>query len=494
MYLYAITALARSHKDHPALHSVLRGDIRTATRLAQQHSDEDSNSLDPSAAMHWATLCGDLMLAQDHDEDAEQAYRRALRGAAGCTRGQSRVAACRNTGFMNLYQQRFGTAVACFQRVVDDEATSAAGKVEALCGLAAAQHAMGDAGHAQHTLQSAAQRSRDSSSSELNLFTDLWHADLLVQQSIRGHAALQDHIFWRSPVTHVQATGLHGDGPARAMAAVDACMARHPALPLVAQRLQHLRDLLLAVDGDMQALRNGQAHVQWLARAGLLACERQARLEWALVSLATKNVDVARSMLDPLTRGSDSASRASRPVRRWDFELSYCRAKLCGQQGLVDESLRFYQLYALESVLCLRSENPAPQDAREAGAASSPVKDEVEMSLPAKYRRAYRYMLDKLGNADLSVHELAEHVGVTERALQSAFKLHLGMSPAQLLRRCRLERIRRELLRDDAPAPCIGETAERFGIRNRSTLVAAYRQQFNETPAQTLARRHPAHH
>jgi AraC-like DNA-binding protein len=274
---------------------------------------------------------------------------------------------------------------------------------------------------------------------------------------------------------------------------VDACMARHPSLPLVAQRLQHLRDLLLAVDGDAQALQHAPAHVHSLARAGLLACERQARLEWALVALATKHADVARTMLDPLTRGSGSvgANRPLRTVRRWDFELSYCRAKLCEQQGLADESLRFYQHYALESVLCLRSENPAPQELRDEGAPQSTVKDEVEMSLPAKYRRAYRYMLEHLDQAGLSVHEMAEHVGVTERALQLAFKQHLGMAPAQVLRRCRLERIRRELLRDDTPEPCIADTAARFGIRNRSTLVAAYRQQFHETPAQTLASREP---
>ena len=68
----------------------------------------------------------------------------------------------------------------------------------------------------------------------------------------------------------------------------------------------------------------------------------------------------------------------------------------------------------------------------------------VEMSLPAKYRRAYRYLIDHLESAELTVREIAEHVNVTERALQSAFRQHLGMTPAEVLRRCRVERIRGE--------------------------------------------------
>jgi AraC-like DNA-binding protein len=33
------------------------------------------------------------------------------------------------------------------------------------------------------------------------------------------------------------------------------------------------------------------------------------------------------------------------------------------------------------------------------------------------------------------------------------------------------------------------ETAARWGIRNRSTLVTSYRKYFRETPTETLARR-----
>jgi AraC-like DNA-binding protein len=485
MYLYALTALAHTDQDKAALKSVLSGDIRSATRLAQQRTEDECRLDDPAAYMHWATLCGDLMLAQDHDEDAEMNYRRALRGAAGGDRGQTRVAACRNTGFMSLHQQRFSTAAVSFQRVVADAATSTAGQVEALCGLAAAQNGMGDAQQAKLTLGAAARRSHESTSPELAIFTDLWSIELQVQHAVRAHTALRDHIFWRSPAV----VSTQSASPEQLMKTVDTCIMRYRTLPLIAQRLHHLRDLMLAIDGDAQALRESQHHLLWLGRAGLVSSERQARLEWALAALTVKNAEVAHDMLKPLCLREDQ-----RGVRRWDFELSYCRAKLCELQGRSEESLRHYQRYALESVMCVRSEMTPPTAPRHDEAtevlATGAAKDEVEMSLPAKYRRAYRYLVAHLGDEGLNVHEIADQIGVTMRALQSAFKSHLGMSPAEVLRRCRMERIRSDLLAEDGSLRTIAEVASRWGVRSRATLVSSYRKHFGETPEQTLGRRH----
>jgi AraC-like DNA-binding protein len=62
------------------------------------------------------------------------------------------------------------------------------------------------------------------------------------------------------------------------------------------------------------------------------------------------------------------------------------------------------------------------------------------------------------------------------------------MTPAEVVRRCRVERIRHDLLHGDAAGLTVIETASRWGIRNRSTLVSLYRKYFRETPAQTLSR------
>lgn len=474
MYIYAMTALAHAERDHAALASVLRGDIRNATRIAQQRTDDGLRLDDPAAYMHWATLCGDLMLAQDHDEDAEQSYRRALRGAAASVRGVTRVAACRNTGFMSLHQQRYGAAAASFQRVAADAAATPADRVEALCGLAAARHGMGALQPAREALDNAAQLAGEAGSRELRLMTDMWTIELQVQQKLRQHHALADHVFWRSPAVRV---GGCMPEPDSVLSDIDDALARHADAPLFTRRLQHLRGLLRAMDGDAQALRDSPQHLAWLSQTGLVASERQARVEWALAALAVRNAEAARRLLEPL-------AGAAAGTRRWDLELSYCRAKLCELQGRSEESLQHYRRYALDSVMCVRAES-AP--AAEATAPQATTADEVELALPARYRRAYRYLLQHLDRHGLSMREVADHIGVTERALQSTFKQHIGLSPAELLRRCRMERIHRDLRHAGADNTTVAEVAERWGIRNRSTLVTAYRRQFGETPEQTRA-------
>ena len=480
MYLYALTALARSTQVEWMLEPVLAGRVRQASGLAQEFLDDASRCDGSAIAADVAVLCGDLLLAQDRDEEAEDCYRRALRLAAHGPRGATRVLACRNTGFMSLYQHRFGTALACFRRVVDDEGADAAQQVEALCGLAVAHHRLGQQGAAMASLDRAAEGAAAVGSTYLVMLTSVLRTDLLVQQDLRAHDELADHVFWQLPAhsaTRAQAQ-LHP------LTVIDACLAAYRQHPLIANRLYYLRCLILTSCGDAAAMAQAHEHLAWMRRSDLVAGERQARMEAALVAIAVRNVDLARSMLEPLsTRSAEGATQ------RWNFELSYCLAKICAMAGRMDDSLRHYQHYAMESMQCVRCET---QDHR-MGESKTPErvsapKDELEMSLPAKYRRAYRYLLDHLDCEALSVHEIADEIGVTERALQSAFKAHLGMTPAEVVRRCRVERIREDLLRGDTGGATVIETAARWGIRNRSTLVSLYRKYFSETPSETLAR------
>jgi transcriptional regulator GlxA family with amidase domain len=98
-------------------------------------------------------------------------------------------------------------------------------------------------------------------------------------------------------------------------------------------------------------------------------------------------------------------------------------------------------------------------------------------------------VLDNLDRRDLSVREVAAEIGVTERALQSAFKNFLGLSPTELIRRQRMERIRAELTdRSYSSDRGVLGAASKWGVQNRSTLVNGYRKQFHEAPSETLER------
>ncbi len=114
--------------------------------------------------------------------------------------------------------------------------------------------------------------------------------------------------------------------------------------------------------------------------------------------------------------------------------------------------------------------------------------DDVSARLSAKYRRAYRYIIENIERSDLTTREVAAHINVTERALQLAFKSAVGMSPSSVIRRMRLEGIRSDLLDSERNPSNIIDTASRWGIRSRSALVKGYRKQFNEAPSETIWR------
>lgn len=138
-----------------------------------------------------------------------------------------------------------------------------------------------------------------------------------------------------------------------------------------------------------------------------------------------------------------------------------------------------YNRYALDAVQCLRSEVQAPR-LLESGTPAH-VSDDISARLPAKYRRAYSYMITNAHRSDLSINEVAAQIGVTGRALQQAFKSATGLSPTQVLRRYRMQSIRDELLAEGGCGSVL-QAASRWGVGSRSALAKGYRQHFNEAP------------
>ncbi len=484
MLIFALTAQVRA-LSYPSISTAMQaGDVATASRLIA--SDIEDSSAQHADDACTALLYGDLMLSQDRAEEAEECYRHAVKAAARGARGEVRVVSCRTTGFMNLYQQRYSTAAACLRRVVDDEAATALLRVESLCGLALVHHGLGQQetamGYIDRASELAAQSKVQKTHPGLEMLVTVVRTEMRVRFEIRAHAELQDHVFWRQPLYGSRRTQQLIQAPPHPLAVIDMCMQSCGTLSLVSRHLSFLGDLIRVTCGDTRATESLLNHMSWLRRMQLSGTERKVRLEIALVAIVSRQVDVARAVLEPLsTRAQDGHTQ------RWTVELTYCLARMHALSGNTEESLKHYQRYALESIQCLRAETAEPSYADgSARQAQSSNKDDVEMALSAKYRRAYRYMLEHLECANLSVREIADVVGVTERALQSAFKTQLGMAPAEVMRRCRVERIRQDLMRSDAAGISVIGTAARWGIANRSTLVSTYRKYFHETPAQTL--------
>ena len=476
MQLQALTVLAREAALPALSRLIFDGRLRDAVAKAEELLGDRADE----ASSETAQLCADLMLALDRTEEAEETYRLAVKLAGGAPRGAVRVVSCRSTGFLSLHQQRFGTATACFSRLVADDAATVAQRVEGLCALAMARQGLGQKARALQALDEAGQLACEAGSADLALLASLVRVELSARAEIRAHELLQDHVFWHPSAAEHRAA----QDEVQPLAAIEICRAAHGHRPFVAQRLRHLRDLLRAAYGEPGLQETLVEHLASLRAAGLAGFEAEARLDTALVALAQRQHDFARAVIEPM-QARDAGAR-----RRFGMELSYCQAKLSMLGGRVDEAMQHYQRYALESMECVRAASQLAERLQQPESnRPAEVRDDIEMRLPAKYRRAYRYLQAHLDCAELSVREIADDMGVTERALQSAFKAHLGMTPGEVVQRCRVERIRADLLREDSVAASVIETAARWGIRNRSTLITSYRKYFRETPTQTLARR-----
>ena len=104
---------------------------------------------------------------------------------------------------------------------------------------------------------------------------------------------------------------------------------------------------------------------------------------------------------------------------------------------------------------------------------------------PSTVRRAARIIEDH-ASEDLTPGELARECNVSPRALQYAFRTHLGCTPQDYLRRVRLD-LARQALRDGS-AGTVTDAANRNGFFNPGRFAAYYRDQYDENPGDTLSR------
>lgn len=95
--------------------------------------------------------------------------------------------------------------------------------------------------------------------------------------------------------------------------------------------------------------------------------------------------------------------------------------------------------------------------------------------------------IKQTGTYPLTTTELCKIANVSRRALQYCFEQGLGMSPIQYIRDCRLNEIRRILLKQDNDS-AIADVALNFGFFHLGTFNSQYKQLFAETPTQTMQR------
>lgn len=276
----------------------------------------------------------DALLILEYQEEAEDAYRQASKAMRGHQR-QLRLLSCRNTAWLMLSQRRLSAALNCFAQLAMDRDTPAVLCGESLLGKALTHFHLGQSTLALQTLERAQEVV-----SELELGAADWtrvvgalRLDLIAQLRIRRGERMSDHVFWQATLRQEDAAHTFEASELRA------CIADlSESMPVLAQRMRHVRNLLRIAGGDIFGF-DAQIDALPAAATGCPPCARQdAQVELALAALAVGRADLAE-------RALAGAGRHHAP--RWNLEFEYCQAKISQALGRAEQALLLYNRYAL---------------------------------------------------------------------------------------------------------------------------------------------------
>lgn len=245
-----------------------------------------------------------------------------------------------------------------------------------------------------------------------------------------------------------------------------------------ARRLPTLLHPVLALWQAVSPAAQRPALLQSALWTFLASCQRSRAEVWAdearvlvgMQLLTCREPELADRVLGPL----EQAMRAS-SGHRLALNLMWCKALWLSAHNRHAEAAVAYQQYAQEMEWRLRREyRHVPRlpgsYTRDAGIDSA-----FCASLPPRYRRVLSYVSARLGDAQLSVAEMAAHINVTERALQQTFRRCLGMSPSELLRHLRVNGVA-DSLNGAMPGDRTRDVASHWGLGNRDRLRTSARK------------------
>ncbi|MEI4272948.1 helix-turn-helix transcriptional regulator [Klenkia sp. LSe6-5] len=153
----------------------------------------------------------------------------------------------------------------------------------------------------------------------------------------------------------------------------------------------------------------------------------------------------------------------------WRHTTAYVRSTLDGGTGPDPGALLLHAHGRLVAATLLELFDPPP--------ATRPDPQ------PASLRRAVAHIE---AHPDVDLDDLARVAGVGVRALQLAFRKHLGTTPLAHLRRVRLEGVHADLLAADPERATIARIAGDWGFADPSRFTAQYKQAYGRLPSHTL--------
>lgn len=477
LYFAMCSALSASSELENYTRKIVAGDFSNALRNLNVLQDKPDSTLVRADSLSLRCLA-DVLLMLAEGEEAEETYRRAQK-SMGNDKDAIRIWSCRNTGWQALLTSRLSAALNCFLSNIEDTSTSVAERIEAVVGISLTYYKLGQQTAAFDALKYGQSFVHEQNDVRWEALLECMLLDFSVHSRIRSASNLHDHVFWHSSSLLSVGQAIIENSQMYTKLCMDSeCM------PLLQARMKYLPGLQDLSEGRRAAYEVAMCHAQWANSHKFARYGKDVRLEVGMAALAGGYVEFAKAAVEaPADSSQDSLSS------RWNIDYLYCVAKIRQQQGKVNEALGLYHRYALDAIQCLRAETNVVKPFRhETTIAVFAPTDDVGARLPAKYRKAYRYIMLNIARSNLSIQEVANHIGVTGRALQLVFKEYLGQSPSEVIRRVRMNGIREDLLEGSSTTKGILQTAVRWGVNSRSTLISGYRRQFAETPSETIQR------
>lgn len=161
--------------------------------------------------------------------------------------------------------------------------------------------------------------------------------------------------------------------------------------------------------------------------------------------------------------------------RLWRRTLAYLWSSDDGVLPLAGAAKNAFDEYLLTLLL---HHHPHNYSEAMAGKNSTPI--------PGMVRRAERYMSEN-AEIPITVSDVAAHLGVSLRTLQTGFRQWRNTTPRAHLQQVRLQLVRDELLRS-GPDASVTFIAMRHGFAHLGRFSAQYRAAFGERPSGTLRR------
>lgn len=475
--LMLLVANAQLNTLSPAMAAlVAAGNLKQAVAKGRGSLDRRKRPAFVQSDVLVARVTTRSLLALGREEEAEELMRQMLKAYDALPRKAIRCNAAIDRATFMLYLNKPARAAQIVVELADDTDVPATARTEVLLLLGAAYLSMGRHTDAFQSLELARNVATEADVPGFPGLVELAQLHLEVSIWLRSLTELVDHC-------HCSANDsvLKRLRPVADIDAQLAALSRKTGLTHLGD--QHAARLLvrlragLGLAGGTQALLGEVARVDACEIAGVAA---QFRVDAALACLGARSIWAATQLLNTLI--FDERKLIG---HRFASELNYCASKLHAHNGRHSDALRLYKQYSTNVLESIRTGVATTRVPRclEANFRAN-VGDSTEGRLPPRYRRAYRYLIEHLDQPELSVRQVAAQAAVTERSLQLAFHKHLGMTPAEVIRECRMKRIHADLAASDSQDGVL-EIAMRWGVTNRSTLAQSYRASYGQTPSQT---------